>query len=279
VKGDAVSRTVVITGASAGIGAQAALQFARQGDDVVLLGRSVTKLAAVADRIAAATDRPPAQYPCDFADLSGVRETAERIAAAYPVVDVLANNAGLIAANRSTTIDGHDLTIQVNHLAPFLLTTLLEPSLTAAAAARVVTTTSAAHSVGWLDPDDLDFERRRWSSWRSYADSKQANVLFTVELSWRLRQTQVSATCLHPGLVRSEFGGGNRLFALVKRWSPVGFVAPLQAASHLVRLATAPEGRAVPGGYFDGGRPGTPTSRATDPGLAARLWAVSEHLT
>jgi len=274
-----VGRTVVITGASAGIGAQAALQFARQGDDVVLLGRSPTKLAAVVDRIAEATGRTPAQYACDFADLSDVRATAGRIAATYPVVDVLANNAGLIAPGRSTTVDGHDLTIQVNHLAPFLLTAHLEPSLTAAAAARVVTTTSAAHSVGWLDPDDLDFERRRWSSWRAYADSKQANVLFTVELSWRLRQTQVSATCLHPGLVRSDFGRGNRLFGLVKRLSPVGFVAPSQAASHLVRLASAPEGLAVPGGYFDSARLGAATSRATDPDLAARLWAVSERLT
>ena len=111
-----MGRTVVITGASAGIGAQAALQFARQGDDVVLLGRSPTKLAAVVDRIAEATGRTPAQYACDFADLSDVRATAGRIAATYPVVDVLANNAGLIAPGRSTTVDGHDLTIQVNHL-------------------------------------------------------------------------------------------------------------------------------------------------------------------
>lgn len=272
-----MSRTVVVTGASAGIGAEAAIQFARQGDDVVLLGRNPDKLAAVVDRVAA-TGRTPQSFACDFADLGDVRRIADEIAAAYPIIDVLVNNAGLLAPRRSLTVDGHELTIQVNHLAPFLLTARVQDALTAADAGRVVTTSSAAHIVGRLDPDDLNFERRRWSSWRAYADSKQANVAFTTELSWRLRQTRVSATCLHPGLVRSDFGSGNPLFALIQRYSPVGFITSAQAATTLVRLATAPEGRDVPGGYFDGPRLGRPTSRATDPALAERLWAASERL-
>lgn len=274
-----MARTVVVTGASAGIGAAAAVQFARQGDDVILLGRSPDKLAAAVDRVVSETGRTPEHHVCDFADLTAVRRVGRALAAAYPVVDVLADNAGLLAPRRSTTVDGHDLTVQVNHLAPFLLTKLLTDALTAAAAGRVVTTTSTAHSVGWLDPDDLSFARRRWTSWRAYADSKQANVLFTTELSWRLRQTEVTATCFHPGLVRSDFGGGGSVFGWVKRFSPVGFVTPSQAAGHLVYLATAPEGRAVPGGYFDGRVPARATSRAVDPELAARLWTVSERLT
>ena len=272
-----MDRTVVVTGASAGIGAQAALQFARLGDHVVLVGRTPSKLAAVADLIGRQTGLQPDQRICDFADLAAVRRTATAIAAAYESIDVLANNAGLIADIRSSTVDGHETTIQVNHLAPFLFTFLLLDPLIAGRA-RIVTTSSAAHAFGWLDPDDLDFDRRRWSRWRSYADSKQANVLFTTELSWRLRQTGVVATCFHPGLVRSDFGSGSPLFRLAMRAMPVGFVSPSQAASNLLRLATEPAGLAVPGGYFDGATVSRPTSRAVDPGTAERLWARSEEL-
>lgn len=272
-----MDRIVVVTGASAGIGAQAAVQFARLGDHVVLVGRTPSKLAAVADRISGETGLPVDQRICDFADLAAVRRTADSIASAYPSIDVLANNAGLIAARRSTTVDGHETTIQVNHLAPFLFTSLLLDPLVAGGA-RVVTTSSAAHSFGWLDPDDLDFARRRWSRWRAYADSKQANVLFTTELSWRLRQNGVVATCFHPGLVRSDFGSGSPLFRLAMRAMPVGVVSPSQAARNLVRLATEPVGLAVPGGYFDGTTVSRPTSRAVDPDTAGRLWARSEEL-
>lgn len=272
-----MDRIVVVTGASAGIGAQAALQFARLGDQVVLVGRTPSKLAAVAEQIGGETGLPIDQRICDFADLAAVRRTATSIAAAYGSIDVLANNAGLIADRRGTTVDGHETTIQVNHLAPFLFTSLLwEPLITGGA--RIVTTSSAAHAFGWLDPDDLDFDRRRWRRWRAYADSKQANVLFTTELSWRLRQTRVVATCFHPGLVRSDFGSGSPLFRLAMRAMPVGFVSPSQAAGHLVRLATEPVGRSVPGGYFDGGTVSRPTSRAVDPDTAERLWARSEEL-
>ncbi|MBA3524017.1 MAG: SDR family NAD(P)-dependent oxidoreductase, partial [Geodermatophilaceae bacterium] len=172
LEGTPVRRTVVVTGASAGIGAAAALTLARRGDHLVLLGRNPDKLATVVARVRAETGDEPDARSCDFAVLADVRRTGEAIAADYDVVDVLANNAGLIAGRRTETVDGHDLTIQVNHLAPFLLTSLLLPRLTAAPDGRVVTTSSAAHSLGWLDPDDLDFTRRRWTRWRAYADSK-----------------------------------------------------------------------------------------------------------
>lgn len=272
-------RTVVITGASAGIGAEAAVALARSGDHVVLVGRNPDKLAAVVDRVHADSGSTPDSLVCDFAVLDDVRRTAGRISSSYDVIDVLANNAGLIARSRTSTVDGHELTIQVNHLAPFLLTSLLLDRITAAPAGRIITTSSAAHSSGWLDPDDLDFTRRLWSRWRAYGDSKQANILFTTELSWRLRQTAVVATCFHPGLVRSDFGDSTGLFRIVKKLSPIGFISPSQGASTLVQLATTEKGRAIPGGYFDTGRLSRPTSRAVDPGLAERLWAVSEELT
>lgn len=271
---DVAQRTVVLTGASAGIGAAAAVELARRGHRLVLLGRDPAKLAAVVARVRDAGPIAPDVHVCDFARLTDVRRTGADIAAAYDVIDVLANNAGLIAKARQETVDGHDLTIQVNHLAPYLLTTLLLDRLTAAPAGRIVTTSSAAHVGGRLDPDDLDFRRRRWSRWRSYADSKQANILFTTELAWRLRDTAVVPTCFHPGAVRSDFGDTTGLFRLAKKLSPIGFVTPSQGASTLIALATE-DGLAVPGGYFDAGRVARPTSRAIDPHLAARLWQVS----
>jgi len=272
-------RTVVITGASSGIGAEAAVQLARRGDHVVLIGRSPRKLSAVVDRIRADSGSTPDSHVCDFAVLDDLRRTGATIAAAYEVIDVLANNAGIIAKQNTSTVDGHDLTIQVNHLAPFLLSSLLLERVTAAPAGRIITTSSAAHTRGWLDPDDLDFRRRRWSRWRAYADSKQANILFTTELTWRLRHTVVVATCFHPGLVRSDFGDSTGLFRLVKRLSPVGFVSTSQGASTLVQLATTDDGRSIPGAYLDSGRLSRPTSRAVDPDLAERLWKVSAELT
>lgn len=274
-----MSRTVVITGASAGIGAEAAVVLARRGDHVVLVGRNAAKLSAVADRIHGDSGSTPDSYVCDFAVLDDVRRTGARIAAAYDIIDVLANNAGLIAKERTSTVDGHELTIQVNHLAPFLLTSLLLDRLTAAPEGRIITTSSAAHTSGRLDPEDLDFRRRRWLRWRAYGDSKQANILFTTELSWRLRQTAVVATCFHPGVVRTDFGNSTGLFRLAKKLSPIGFISPSQGASTLVQLATTEDGRSIPGAYFDTGRLGRPTSRAVDPDLAERLWTVSTDLT
>ncbi len=274
-----MDRTVVITGASAGIGAEAAVELARRGDHVVLVGRNPGKLAAVVDRIRADSGSTPDSYVCDFAVLADVRRTGDTIAAAYDVIDVLANNAGLIAKKQESTVDGHEVTIQVNHLAPFLFTSLLLESVRAAPEGVIITTSSAAHTHGWLDPDDLDFQRRRWSRWRSYSDSKQANILFTTELTWLLRQSAVVATCFHPGVVRTDFGDSTGLFRLAKKLSPIGFVSPSQGASTLVQLATTDAGRDIPGGYFDSGQVSRPTSRAVDPDLAERLWTVSASLT
>lgn len=271
--------TIVLTGASAGIGAAAAIVLAGRGHELVLVGRSPSKLAAVTERAAAAAGRPVRSHVCDFARLDEVRATATAIAAEYAVIDVLVDNAGLIAGTRQTTVDGHDQTIQVNHLAPYLLTTLLLDRVLAAPAGRIVTTSSSAHSFGRLDPDDLDFTRRRWSRWRSYCDSKQANILFTTELTWRLRDTPVVATSFHPGAVRSDFGADLPVFRLLSRVLPVGFVTPSQAAQALIQLADGEAGRSIPGGYFSGQTLSRATSRAVDPELAARLWEVSARVT
>ncbi|MFI5611035.1 SDR family NAD(P)-dependent oxidoreductase [Amycolatopsis sp. NPDC051903] len=185
-------RTVVITGASSGIGAAAARRFAALGDRVAVVGRSPEKTAAVADGVGE-------PFTADFAQLDDVRALAEALRSRYPKIDVLAHNAGGQFRERTTTVDGHELTMQVNHFAPFLLTHLLAESLDGA---RVVVTSSRAHGYGRLDLTDLDGARTRYNSLRRYATTKLANLLFARELARRL---PVSAASFHPGTVAGDF--------------------------------------------------------------------------
>jgi len=171
-------KVVVVTGASSGIGAEAAVELAGLGATVVPVGRDRKRLDAVAARIRAANPEGAAEpLTADFASLTAVRGLADQLLERHPGIDVLVNNAGTVAATRKLTADGYELTLAVNHLAPFLLTNLLLERLGASEQARVVTTASGAHFSGELDIDDLHGERR-WSSWSAYCNSKLANVLF-----------------------------------------------------------------------------------------------------
>ncbi len=191
----ASARTVVITGASSGIGLAAACALARGGDDVILLGRNPSRLRRAVDKVGAAGGRTPRAYRADFAVLAEVRAVAERLRADLERVDVLVNNAGMLAAPHRTvvartTVDGLDPTIQVNHLGGFLLANLLLDRLRAAATpeqpARLVTTSSLAEAWGWLDVDRPAAPLQRYRSrWLAYGASKQANILFTVEAARR----------------------------------------------------------------------------------------------
>lgn len=255
------------------------MQLARRGDSVVLVGRDRGRLDRVAAAVARAGGRPPATFPTDFADLAQVRRLATDLRSAYEEVDVLVNNAGLLAGLRRTTVDGHELTIQVNHLAPFLLTHLLHDRLAAAAmrrgGSRVVTTASIAEAVGAvLDPDDLSSRRTVYSRWLVYAASKQATILFTGEAARRWAGTGVSPTCFHPGVVRSRFGRRSLSF-MVGKLLPFAYVSPRRAADTLVHLATHADGLDVPGGYFYRRRLMRPTPSASDPERAYALWEAS----
>lgn len=265
------SHVVLVTGASAGVGAAAVHQFARRGWQVVATGRSAVKLDAVAESVRRDTGVAIERYQADFARLADVRRLAEQVAARHDRLDVLANNAGLLAARREVTEDGHELTWQVNHLAPFLLTHLLADRL--GDGSRVVTTSSAAHRAGSIDLADPDFVRRRWSRWRSYCASKMANIAFTRELARRLAGAGVVATCFHPGAVRSDFGRSFAAFRLGQRLPGI-FVTADHAGGLLVSLATEDVGLSAPGGYFVHGRPATPTLRG-GPEMPGRLWEYS----
>ena len=272
-------RIVVITGASAGIGAAASVELARLGAQVVPVGRDARRLEGVARRISSARNGAPAEpLRADFTSLDDVRGLARRLLDRHSRIDVLVNNAGAIFGRREVSADGHELTFQVNHLAPFLLTNLLLDRLRASAPSRVVTTSSAAHTGGLVDLDDLELERG-WSSWRAYANSKLANVLFTRELARRLDREEVVANCLHPGVIRSRLG--RNMGGVVRGGWAIArlfFASPQRGAATIVHLASSPEGQRVSGQYFIGTRPRTVVGQASDDFFAAELWRASEEL-
>jgi NAD(P)-dependent dehydrogenase (short-subunit alcohol dehydrogenase family) len=261
---------VVVTGASDGIGAAAAQILARRGDQVVVVGRSPGKTRAVAAGIGAE------HYTADFAHLDQVRDLAASLMARHARIDVLINNAGLIAgARRVVTADGHELTFQVNHLAPFLLTMLLEDQL-AAARGTVITTSSAAGAARGAalvltDPDMADGYR----SLRAYQASKLANVLFTRELARRWAPLGVAAAAVHPGLVRSRWGRSGPAAVRLVMTSPLRLAmrSPERGADTLVWLAASVPGRDWPnGGYFAGRKLAAANPAADDRELARQLW-------
>lgn len=268
-------RTVVITGASDGIGAAAARQLAAGGASVVLVGRSKAKTAAIAEELGAP------YHLADFADLDQVRRLASELRAAYPRIDVLANNAGGIMGSRRVTVDGFEKTFQVNHLAPFLLSRLLMPTLIASSASVVQTASIAAHRFGRLDLEDLE-NRRRYSPNKAYGDSKLANNLFTKELHRRHHVEGLSAVAFHPGIVATNFASDTTSYF---RWI---YSTPLARL-----LLTTPEegGRALTwlvdgtpgttwrsGAYYERNKVATTNPQADDAALARGLWEKSEEM-
>lgn len=191
-------RTIIITGASDGIGAASARQLAAAGENVVVVGRSPEKTAAVAASIAAP------YHLADYGSLTEVRRLAAELLHTYPRIDVLANNAGQ-NFRKGDTGDGFDRSLQVNHLAPVLLTTLLLERLIASRAAVIQTASEASRIFGRLDLDDLN-NRRRWSADKAYGDSKLANILFTRELHRRYGDRGLTAVSFHPGEIATNMG-------------------------------------------------------------------------
>jgi NAD(P)-dependent dehydrogenase (short-subunit alcohol dehydrogenase family) len=268
----------VVTGATSGIGQATAAALAGQGAQVVLVGRDRGRAEKAAAEVAAAGGPAPQLEIADLASMGQVRALADRLGA-LERIDVLVNNAGLMAGQRRVTADGYDEVFAVNHLAPFLLTNLLLSQLTAAGPARVITVTSGAHAAARLDLDDLQLEHD-WEGWRAYADSKLANILFTRELARRLAGSAVTANCAHPGLVRTRFGrevrGPMRVGVTLAR--PF-MLSPQRGATTIVYLATSPEVAGATGGYYVKSRPREPSPAARDDAAARRLWQLSEELT
>lgn len=263
------SKTIVITGASDGIGAAAARRISRGGDDVVLVGRSESKTAAVAAELGAA------YFVADFADLSQVRALADKIRSQLPRIDVLANNAGGVFSKLRRTDDGHEITLQVNYLAPFLLTTLLLDVLVGSCASVVNTSSSSQRLLRNVKLADFDTtERRRPST--AYALAKLANILFTRELHRRFSGDGLAAAVVHPGFVNTNIGhsSGSRFLTTMQRTPVSRFIATAdKGADQLVWLATGEPGVDwAPGEYYVKGKVAKANRAADDPVLARELW-------
>lgn len=265
--------TIVITGASDGIGAAAARALAAD-HTVVVVGRSPAKTSAIAAQLGVD------HYTADFARLADVRRLAADLAAAHPVIDVLANNAGGVLRSRSVTVDGFEATLQVNHLAPFLLTTLLLPNLRAGAG-TVIMTSSAASRSGRLDLTDLA-ATKGWSPMRAYGTAKLANICHARGLQRRHGGSGINAAAFHPGVVATSFGTeGPRVvgwfygLGLAKRLLLTGD----QGADTLVWLARGRPGVDWrPGGYYIERREARPPAQALDDAFVDRFYEASEVL-
>jgi retinol dehydrogenase 14 len=278
--GPMAGRTVLVTGATGGIGRATALGLAAMGAHLAITGRDRGRTEDAAHQIRAAGGGQVDAFVADLSAQSQVRRLAAEVLQRLPRIDVLVNNAGGYWNTRHVTADGLERTFALNHLAPFLLTSLLLGRLTQSAPARVVTVSSNAQAQGRIDFDDLQAERS-YSGARAYNQSKLANVLFTYELARRLPGTSVTANALHPGLVNTSFGAEDpgavqRLFVPFMR--PF-MKAPARGAATSIRVASAPGLEHVTGRYFAGGQPRKSSRRSYDQAVAARLWQVSTDLT
>jgi len=264
---------VVITGASDGIGAEAARQLHAMGKTVVVVGRSRTKTKAVADELGVA------HYVADFSQLSQVRQLAADLRKDLPRIDVLANNAGGILAQRELTVDGHEKTMQVNHLAPFLLTTLLLDILIASRAS-VINTSSVAHRLfSDFDINDLELEKH-YTQRIAYGNAKLENILFTKELQTRYGDQGLSAAAFHPGAVASNFASETdslMRYVYGSSLKKLFLLSPAKGADTLVWLASSTPGVDwQPGEYYVKRRVAQASAKANDPVLARELWEQSE---
>jgi NAD(P)-dependent dehydrogenase (short-subunit alcohol dehydrogenase family) len=272
-------KTIVITGATSGIGEIAAIHLAEQGARIVFTARDKKRADATLAKLNKANGG--SEHLVHMADLSLLADQ-KRVAgelAAEPQIDVLVNNAGAIFNKRGETADGLEKTFALNHLSYFTITRLLLDKLKATPGARIIAVASNAHRGARLDFDDLQ-SKHGYAGFRVYSKSKLCNILFTRALAKRLAGTGVTANSLHPGFVATRFGdqsGGlmQRLVAIAK---PVGAISPEEGAKTIIYLASSPDVALVSGEYFYECKVATPTKEAQNDEDAERLWKVSAEI-
>jgi len=272
-------KTVLVTGGSGGIGRATALGLARMGAHVAITGRDRERTEGAADELRRAGGGQVDLFVADLSSQAEVRRLADEVLQNLSRIDVLINNVGGYWNTRHVTADGLERTFALNHLAPFLLTSLLLDRLKQSAPARVVTVASNAQGMGRIDFDDLQAERS-YSGARAYNQSKIANVLFTYELARRLQGTSVTANALYPGVVSTSFGaedpgGVQRLFVPFMR--PF-MKTPDKGAATSIHLASARDLEQVTGRFFANSKAKRSVDRSYDEAAAARLWQVSADL-
>lgn len=274
--------TILITGTTSGIGLEAAVALARQGNQLVLLGRNQRKMTAAVDEVRrrAGLAAAPDSWLCDFGSQAQIHRLAADVLAKYDRLDVLVNNAGLATRRREVTEDGFERTFAVNHLGPFLLTNLLLDLLVKSAPARIVNVASVEHYDATMDLTDLGFERGGWSMVKAYRRSKLGNVLFTRALAKRLDGKEVTVNAVHPGAVATGIwdvapGWIQPMIWLAKK---LIMITPERAARSIIQLASGAGVEGKTGLYFNQLEPKEPSKLAQDDDLAEKLWAESARL-
>ena len=276
-------RVCLVTGANRGLGKETALGLARQGANVVLLGRDEARLVRASDDIKEASGNHDVSHVVvDVGSLNSVRTAADAIARRFSVIHVLVNNAGVTLKRRIISPDGYEMTLAVNHLGPFLLTNLLLPLLRAGAPSRIVNVTSVFERFGRIDFEDIHAERKHYSGLSAYYQSKLANVLFTYELADRLMGTGVTVSCVDPGLSATDLLRDRVWWSprwLQPLWRAV-LPSPGQAARAAIYAASAPKLEEITGECLKSvGERQTTSRRSRDVVARKKLWDLSVRLT
>lgn len=270
------NQTILITGATSGIGKETAIQLAKTGAKIVFNARNEERGAtALKDIISASGNDSVSFEVCNLSSFASIRTFANAIAEQYEHLDVLINNAGVWEDSRAISQDGIERTWAVNHLAPFLLTNLLLPLLKKAEGARIVTVSSALHPRGVIQFDNLELATD-YSAMKAYANSKLANILFTRELAKRLSGTDITANCLHPGVISTSLARDANIF--MRMFFKIIGKKASKGAETSVYLAISPEVEGVTGEYFQDSAPFKSASASKDMEVAAQLWTVSEQM-
>ena len=271
------AKTVVITGATSGIGEVAADRLAGKGARIVFIARDRARGEETLKHLRAISDGDHSAHYADLSRISEMKRVASEIAQSEPGIDILINNAGAMFNTRKVTGDGLEMTFALNHMAYFVVTNLLLPKMSAGA--RIVSTASDAHKGARLDFSDLQ-SSRHYSGFGVYGRSKLCNILFTRELARRLNGTGITANCFHPGFVATRFGdqsGGALSIGI--RAAKTFALTPEQGAQTMVYLANSPDVAEISGGYFVKCKPATPTREAQNDSDSRRLWDVSAELS
>ncbi|MEO8609427.1 MAG: SDR family oxidoreductase [Chloroflexota bacterium] len=280
--GEMDGKTILITGATNGIGKVAAIALAKKGASLVIVGRNPAKTAETVAEIKAQSGNTTIEsIIADLSSMAEVRKVAEAFKAKHARLDVLINNAGAIFGSRQETADGYEMTFAFNHLAYFLLTNLLLDTLKASAPSRIVSVSSDAHTGGKVNFDDLNAKNGYGMAGMSaYSNSKLENIMFTYELARRLEGTGVTANVLHPGFVRTGFNKNNGgLMAFAMRIISPFAITPEQGADTIIYLASSPEVEGITGKYWDKRKAVKSIDASYDVSAQQRLWTVSEELT
>ena len=276
-------KTVVITGCNTGLGKETALDLARRGARVIMACRNLDLANKAADDIREKTQGNVVVYRLDLADLTSVRECADKVNKLESRVDVLINNAGIMWCPEMRTKEGFEMQIGTNHFGHFLFTNLLLDKIKASAPARIVTVSSMGHQPGYIDLDDINFEKRSYDSYQAYFQSKLANILFTRELARRVQGTGINCYSLHPGAVMTEL---SRYFE--QKIGPLRYILlpiapyflknPTDGAQTSIFCAVDESVANETGKYYSDCKEKTPSKRAQDDEVAKKLWDLSAKL-